>query len=110
MPWLCKFGLDNGMFMQLDRDKTTLGKFRTEKFNPFEAAMRYEAPQVIAGVDRVGWDGTGFQFRGAHLVDGVFHQNPEFKLPGDAPGREDGMLFRTEIEGVRGRPAIPFAG
>lgn len=99
MPWLCKFGLDNGMFMQLDRDKTTLGKFRTEKFNPFEAAMRYEAPQVIAGVDRVGWDGTGFQFRGAHLVDGVFHQNPEFKLPGDAPGpKQSCSHLREEVK------------
>ena len=31
-------------------------------------------------------------------------------LPSDDAGREDGLLFCAQIDGVRGRPATPFAG
>ena len=99
MAWICKFGLENGVFMQTDHYKTTLGKFQSENFNPFEAAMRYEVPQIVKGLDRIGWDGVGFQLRGAHLADGVFHSNPEFKLPVDAPGPKQSRCgMRDEVK------------
>jgi hypothetical protein len=99
MAWLCNFGLDNGLFLQSDHYKTTLGKFETEKFNPFEAALRFEEPQVVVGVARIGWDGAGFQFKGARLLDGVFHQNPDFKLPIDAPGpKQHYCRLREEVK------------
>jgi hypothetical protein len=99
MAWLCNFGLDNGVFLQSDHYKTTLGKFQSEKFNPFEAAMRFEEPQVVSGIDRIGWDGAGFQLKGARVMDGVFHQNPDFKLPKDAPGpKQNYCRMREEVK------------
>jgi hypothetical protein len=31
---------------------------KTENFNPFDAAMRFEEPQIVVGLERVGWDGA----------------------------------------------------
>ena len=53
----------------------------------------------MKGVDSVGWDGTGFQFRGAHLEKGVFHQNPDFKLPIKVPGpKQHYCRMREEVK------------
>jgi hypothetical protein len=99
MAWICRFGTDNGAFMQTDHYKTTLGKFQSENFNPFEAAMRYEVPQMVKGLDHIGWDGSGFQLKGARLFQGVFHSNPEFKLPADVPGpKQSNCKLREEVK------------
>lgn len=79
--WLKTFGLHSGVL--LEEDFTWYSK---SSFNPFDAAMQFEKPEVVPGLTRIGWDGTGFQFKSAKLVDGKFLQNPDFKLPPDAPG------------------------
>ena len=99
MPWIKNFGFANGLFLQPEHCTSKIGHTKETKFNPFEAAMRYAEPQVVGGLERIGWDGGGFQFRGARLVDGVFRQNPEFKLPLDAPGpRQNYCRMRKEVK------------
>lgn len=99
MAWLRDFGLANGVFMQTEPFINMHRNHKTEGFDPFEAACRFEQPEVVAGLARIGWDGGGFQFRGARLADGVFQQNPEFKLPIDAPGPRQGYCrLRDEVK------------
>ena len=103
MNWLKEFILANGVYIDRisisTRSEKKQGK--TTKFNPFEAAMRIVQPEVVKGLDRIGWDGEGFQLRNARLVDGTFRQNPEFKLPADAPGpRRDHCKLTAAVKGA----------
>ena len=99
MSWLRDFGLSHGVFMQTDPFVNMFRNHKSEGFDPFDAACRFEHPEVVAGLERIGWDGGGFQFRGARLADGVFQQNPEFKLPIDAPGpRQHYCRIRDEVK------------
>ena len=100
MTWLKEFIFANGIYVE----RTTLAtraekRLKSEKFNPFEAAMRIVQPEVVQGLTSVGWDGEGFQLRNARLIDGTFRQNPEFKLPPDAPGpRRDHCKLTTAVK------------
>lgn len=99
MSWLRRFGIDNGIFMQADAYANILRDRYTDNFDPFDAALRFETPELVVGRDRIGWDGSGFQFHGAKLFDGVFHQIPEFSFPEDAPGpRQQSCRLRDEVK------------
>ena len=99
MAWLRDFGMANGVFMQTDFFTNIFRDKKTESFDPFDAACRFEEPEIVPGLERIGWDGAGFQFRLAHLADGKFSQNPEFKLPDDAPGpRKAYCRMRDEVK------------
>jgi len=77
--WLRDFALENGIPWHVDATANS-------SFCPFDAACRLQPPELTVGKDQIGWDGTGFQFRNAFLVDGVFTQIPDFILPDDVPG------------------------
>ena len=87
MSWLREFVAANGVYIESSTlEKNTEKHLRGETFNPFEAARRISQPEMVRGLTSIGWDGGGFQLRNARLIDGTFRQNPEFKLPPDAPG------------------------
>lgn len=88
LNWLKEFIIASGVY--IDQINTHKG------FCPFRAAIQLEEPEVVRGLTSVGWDGEGFQLRKAKLVDGVFRQNPEFKLPPDAPGPRRDHCKMTE--------------
>ena len=99
MTWLRRFGIDNGIFMQADAYANILKDRYTDNFDPFDAAFRFEAPEIVVGRDRIGWDGTGFQLHGAKLFDGKFHQIPEFSFAEDAPGpKQKFCRLRDEVK------------
>lgn len=97
--WLRDFGLGNGVYLYEHHGAHRNQNDLSSRFNPFEAAIQFQIPEVVKGVDSVGWDGTGFQFHGAHLENGVFHQNPDFKLPVKAPGpKQNYCRMREEVK------------
>lgn len=99
MKWLKEHALANGAFVQEDKYINQFRNHVSEKFDPFEAATRFELPETVKGLDRIGWDGAGFQFRNSRLLNGVFRQNPEFKLPVDAPGpKQQFCRMREEVK------------
>jgi len=98
MSWLRDFGMSQGVFMQTDFFTNMFRDKKTESFDPFDAACRFEEPEIVPGLERIGWDGGGFQFRSARLANGVFVPNVEFKLPADAPGpRQQDCRLRDEV-------------
>jgi len=97
LAWMKEFITANGIYVDRISVSTRAEKTRNpSNFNPFEAAMRIVQPSVLRGLERIGWDGEGFQLRQARLIDGKFRQNPEFKLPGDAPGPRRDHCKMTE--------------
>jgi hypothetical protein len=99
MPWLRRFGIDNGIFMQADAYANIIRDRYTDNFDPFDAAFRLENPQIVVGLNKIGWDGTGFQLFNAKLFDGVFHQIPEFSFPENVPGpRQNACRLRDEVK------------
>jgi len=99
MHWLREFGVLNGIFLESETYTNLFRNKRVDRFNPFVAACRFETPEVMAGLENIGWDGHGFQLRSAKIADGVFTQNPEFKLPEDAPGpRQSNCKLREEVK------------
>lgn len=85
--WLREFIMANGVYVEsrLLEERTEKYK-KAQSFDPFEAARRIREPEVVRGLESIGWDGEGFQLRQAKLIDGTFRKNPEFKLPSNAPG------------------------
>ena len=95
LAWLRDFGQSHGLLMLSELAvKIFNPKLApiTESFDPFDTACRLEPPEMVVGVDRVGWDGTGFQFRHARLVDGTLIPNSSYLLPPDAPGPQNAIL------------------
>jgi len=98
MSWIKNHCIENGLFLQTESYTNDFHNHKAENFDPFAAATKFELPEVVTGLERVGWDGIGFQFRSSRLVDGTFHQNPEFKLPADSPGpRQHFCRMRPEV-------------
>ena len=88
------FGLNSGVLLQEDFYVNTYRNRKSNKFNFFEAAIQFQEPEIVNGLSKVGWDGAGFQFKSSRLVNGTFIQNPDFKLPLDAPGpKQNFCLF-----------------
>ena len=59
---------------------------KNENFCPFDAACRFEPPTIVRGLEKIGWDGEGFQFRRSRLINGVFHSIPDFTFQDGVPG------------------------
>lgn len=97
--WLRQFGTDHGLYMQFESASNIMRDKKTDNFNPFDAAMRFEQPEIIVGLERIGWDGAGFQFSHSRLLDGVFHQIPDFTLPKKSPGPHQSYCqLRDEVK------------
>ena len=105
--WLRRFGTDNGMIMLAETGTNIFRGKKTENFNPFDAAMRFEEPQIVVGLERVGWDGSGFQFVNCKLSDGAFHLIPDFTLPNKSPGpRQSYCQWREEVKHALKRECV----
>ena len=97
--WLRQLGNNHGMFMQTDAGSNIFNDRKTENFNPFDAALRIEEPEIVVGLEKIGWDGSGFQFTHSRLIDGMFHQIPEFTLPKKSPGpKQNYSQLRDEVK------------
>jgi hypothetical protein len=95
--WLREFALTNEAYLE-ERffEKNAKG---STKINPFKAAIYMQPPEAVAGLETVGWDGSGFQFKKARLYAGNFEQNPDFKLPSTVPGpRQNYCRMRKEVQ------------
>lgn len=87
--WLENFALQHKILLHVTAtavQQQSRIKLLQDEFCPFEAACHFQPPEVVTGLWRVGWDGSGFQFCTAKLRNGVFSQNPEFTFPADSPG------------------------
>jgi hypothetical protein len=87
--WARDFAIMQGMWAIGDTSKTSddrIGESDIFKFNVFQVALSFHTPKLVKSISSVGWDGSGYQFKAAKLLNGQFFQNPEFKLPVDAPG------------------------
>jgi hypothetical protein len=94
--WLRNFALSNGILLQNDTHvKPKPGSCR-DTFCPFDAACRFHAPELVMGLESVGWDGGGFQFRRSRLVDGHFIPIPDFTFLPDVPGPQQILTRLTE--------------
>jgi len=80
--WLKKFLADNAIHSLAD----PIDIYSSRNFSPFEVALRLHEPEVVQGVDRIGWDGQGFQFKNCRLIAGEATEIPEFKVVANAPG------------------------
>ena len=97
--WLRQFGTNHGMYMQCESRTNIFDNKKTDNFNPFDAAMRFEEPEIVVGLDRIGWDGSGFQFSNSRLLNGAFHQIPDFTLPPKSPGPHQSYCqLRDEVK------------
>lgn len=96
--WLEKFAKQHNMWLPPERGTNIHRDRRVDTFDPFDAAMVFESPKLVAGVSSVGWDGSGFQFLKARLLNSRFRPNPEFLLPENSPGpRRSHCRFRREV-------------
>lgn len=86
LAWLTEFGLSHGVLLRSDCFCNAWGNRWLEKFNPFAVACQIELPEVVNGLESIGWDGSGFQFINSRLCRGEFSLNPEFTFPENAPG------------------------
>lgn len=84
--YLSELALENGVLLRSERCSNQHYNQKSENFCPFDAACRFEPPKVVRGLERIGWDGEGFQFRNTRLVNGVFHQIPDFIFAANVPG------------------------
>lgn len=110
LAWLRDFGQTHGLFMQTELVIKLFDPRLSapiEYFDPFDAACRLEPPEVVVGVARVGWDGVGFQFRHARLVDGMLIPHSSYTLPPDAPGPQNAILA---VDGPGSESYIRVAG
>jgi hypothetical protein len=94
--WLRNFALENQILLQSDVFVNQHRNHKTENFCPFDAACRFQPPEVVRGLEEVGWDGEGFQFRHAKLVQGTFRQIPEFTFAEDVPGPQQTQCRLTD--------------
>lgn len=97
--WLKQFLEDNGIIALAD----PIDIYSKRRFSPFEVALRLHEPKVIHGVDRIGWDGTGFQFRNCKVMKGEFTETPEYQVVPDAPGpkRTESRLRSELVESIQ---------
>lgn len=97
LGWVKKKCLENKVLVI---DNQYIDKSQTQsldKINPFDAAMRLEEPEVVIGLERIGWDGYGFQFKNSKIVNGVFIENRQYELPDSTPG-PDQICCRLRAE------------
>ncbi len=92
--YLSNLVLENGVMLRSERANNLSN--REENFCPFDAACRFEPPEIVRGLEQIGWDGAGFQFRRARLVQGVFHQIPDFMFATNVPGPQQSQCRLTE--------------
>ncbi len=97
--WLESHVMSSGTYMYQDFYTNQFRNHKSDNFCPFKAAARFTEPEIVVGLDSIGWDGAGFQFRGSRLTDGQFIQNPDFKLPKESPGpRSSHCRLREETK------------
>lgn len=97
LGWIKKKCLESNILIV---DNQYIDKSQTQsldKINPFDAAMRLEEPEVVIGLEKIGWDGYGFQFKNSKIVNGVFVENRKFELPESTPG-PDQICCRLRAE------------
>lgn len=94
--WLRNFALENQILLQSDVFVNQHRNHKTENFCPFDAACRFHTPEIVRGLEEVGWDGEGFQFRHAKLVQGTFRQIPDFTFAEDVPGPQQTQCRLTD--------------
>jgi hypothetical protein len=86
LDWLKNFALEHGILLQTEKvAKKTAGP---SNFCFFEAACLISPPEVIRGLEHIGWDGSGFQFKNIKICNGDYLQIPRCTLPENAPGPE----------------------
>jgi len=94
--WLRNFALENQILLQADIFMNQYNNLKSENFCPFDAACRFQAPEVVRGLEEVGWDGEGFQFQHTKLVQGTFRQIPDFTFAEDVPGPQQSQCRLTD--------------
>lgn len=67
-----------------------------ESFEPLAVACRIEEPQIVKGLDRIGWDPEGFQLYGTKVVKGVFKTTPPYTFSDAVPGPRQSYCKLTE--------------
>ena len=96
MQWLREFALMNEVYLEERFFENTI---QSTKVNPFEVAIYMQTPEAVVGLEKIGWDGSGFQFKNAKLFKGNFERNPEFKLPNNSPGpKQHFSRMREEVK------------
>ena len=65
-----------------------------------EVAEAFHRPEVVDGVDRIGWDGRGFQFKSFRVEGGSYRSTDPDLLQSDCPGPagKPGRLTETTIK------------
>lgn len=80
--WLKRFISDNAIISLAD----PIAMYSANRFSPFEVALRLHEPAVVQGIDRVGWDGQGFQFKNCRIIEGEAKEIPAFSMLPGVPG------------------------
>lgn len=94
--YLSELAIENGVLLRSEQYGNQHNNNRSENFCPFEAACRFEPPKVVRGLERIGWDGDGFQFQNARLANGVFRQIPDFMFATNVPGPRQSQCRLTD--------------
>lgn len=86
LRYFMELGFKNGVPVFVPIEGSIWNDKNTENFDPLEAACRLETPQIVKGLDRIGWDKEGFQLSNAKIVKGVFKSVPEYTFAENVPG------------------------
>lgn len=88
LEWLRTLCLRNGVIVTEQQYIDKSQDQSLDRINPIDAALKLEEPTAVVGLEKIGWDGSGFQLKNARISKGVFHENNKYEMPETSPGPE----------------------
>lgn len=88
--WFWNFLRESNIYLAFEPNQSMMVT-KSDLFNPLDVACRFSAPEILTGQDRLGWNGTKYQFKNYSIEQGRLTPNPPYLFTENVPGP------RTEI-------------
>lgn len=96
--------LSSGNYAHIEYMGNAFRDRKGESFDPIDVACRFEYPEVIAGLDRIGWNGTAFLFKNIRIEKGRIHAHYPHIFEDDVPGiKQDCGIIQTWAKEILSR-------
>lgn len=86
LRYFVELGLSNEVPVFIPHDKPGWSMKALESFDLLAVACRLQEPQIVKGLDKIGWDPEGFQLYGTKIVKSVFRTTPDYAFDESVPG------------------------
>ena len=86
MRYFLDLMLSYGVYGQLEYMVNSFRDRKGESFDPIDVACRFEYPEVIVGLENIGWDGHGFMFKNFRIEKGRTITHSPYLFEDSVPG------------------------